>query len=983
MKYENKLIYTRPLDLLFARLEEVLSAVVADFGKPVDAQSGEKSHVPQQSHSERIDKLYHALSTEEREAMRGSAAVDPSKDQLVCRFFMASVRRIQELTTVIPETQGEQDKKKTEGLILISLYDLKIFNAMLTFLVVDGIHSCLPTGVGVPIGLRTKQFGLAVSDKSVPTTPDFTSDSLNQLNDFLTSLVEILACKGDVRDLLLLGPYTADFLSAAAAVAFNSTIPKAIRTAGIASFNFIERQIDSYSLYMHLTSLIRPKTPAWFIGGISHSLAIVPLQRSDGVKSLLEFVSGIREKDDIQLSDLDRATRILKSVPRNVPLDTYSMKIGLQLLKIIATPSSTLTVPTLQLVTALFSQRPDMINLGLRKIINGRLNPELTSLGSTEDVIVSQHDLDEALVCLYLFVTKSHATDLISALTDSIFLSLWSLVCYLTASKKASELATSLLVSILQQNEAKTSIYIRLMSENLLMKNYSKYWKYAPSANGGAEIRQLVRPETGDLLATLSTASLSGGVSNVFDEIETRVKKFAEILDLVEETEISSYFVSLLGEWLTDQQGEDPFRALTTTRLLEAILEKSRKKLLKSPEDIISVVHSALKDFVSATKLKLGIKEPKTGLQAPESTLLDRLTLADSDDEDDEKEEDSDDEQGEGGDEGEQVVQLCFSLISAILMELDADADDTGKNDTILRLQRLTPFIAFVQKHGSTSQIKSQARICHAKLDILVSDPAQSETMEVKRSSQHTFMKALQLMEDPSPPVQAHGMHLLKTLIESKDKNVEPKVALSLYLTKLGDKDSFIYLTAIKGLEALAGRYRFKVVTPLIKAYKDQKSEVDVRLRVGEVLLKFIETYGRVLQVDQASTFVQTLISVVARHEEKDEENDLLRMSAMSILGSFYEEAPGFAGCHLEDALDCALQILRLETQSEKSIMRRSAISLIASILKGPFGTSGIMPADLNAIKLLVGVASRDEDPLVRLQATTALEIMEDVYGGI
>lgn len=965
-KYENKLVYTKPLDVLFARLEVVLSCLVPEFKKE-DSKIVQKSALNAQTHDDRIGKLYQALNTEELEQPQNAAGTP--QESAVIRFFLKSLSRIQELTTV---TQPEGKDKKE--LLMISLYDLKIFNALVTFLVIDGIHACLPRGVGVPIGLRTKQFGLTISEKSVPTKEDMAPASLNQLCEILEYLVKLLGVKGDVRDLLLLGPYTVDFMSAAATVAFNPSIPKDTRVNGMKIFNFIQSQIDSYSLYLHLTSLLRPKTPTWLIGGVSHSLAMIPLKRSDGVKALLEFISGVREKEDIQMADLDKATKILKSVPRNVPLDKYSLEIGKQIVKIIASPGSSLAVPTIQVVTALYSQKPEIITLGLKKVLQERLSPVVSGYSPDETILITQESLDETLVCLYLIATKSHAVDLTQALTDSNIIPLWTLVCFLNKSKKSSELATSALVSILQQAESKTTLYVQQISGNLTTINCSQYWKFSSSTDGGCEIRQLRHAEQTDLISGIENNMLGGNISSLFDDIETRVKKFTEILDLLDDSEVSSFFVLLLSEWMIDQQNEDPFRALTKSRVLESIMEKSKKKLLSSPQDIITVVYTTLDQYQTSIENELKIHKRTHKLEGGGNQLEKLVTVeADSDDEGEEQVDSDDEEEGSGSNEKEQIVLLCFSLISAILMELDVDTNSTGKNETITRLQQLVPFVKFIQKYGSSSKVKSQAKLCNQKLALISCDPSVSEPLETN-SSQRKFLTAIQLMEDPSPPVQAHGMHLLRLLIDSKDKAVDFRLALRLFLSKLKDKDSFIYLSAIKGLEALASQYRFEVVNPLLDTYKDPKKDLDLRLRVGEVILKFIETYGPVLQTEQALTLLKTLISIVSQHGENGTP-DLLRMSAMSIIGAFFESAPRVARIGLDDSLDCAIQILRIETQPEQNIMRRSAISLISAILQDQTVVQ-VTPQDLDDISTRLNISLQDEDPLVRSQAMNTLEMI-------
>lgn len=966
-KYENKLVYTKPLDVLFARLQVVLSCLVPEFRKE-DAKIVQKSVLNAQTHDDRIGKLYHALNAEELE--HPDNASRPSQEISVIRFFLKSLIRIQELTTV-----SQPEGNDTKELLMISLYDLKIFNALVTFLVIDGIHSCVPRGVGVPIGLRTKQFGVTISEKSVPMKEDMAPASVNQLWEILECLVKLLGMKGDVRDLLLLGPYTVDFMSAAATVAFHPSIPKDSRFKGFKTLSFIQSQIDSYSLYLHLTSLLRPKTPTWLIGGVSHSLAMIPLKRSDGVKALLEFISGAREKEDIQMADLDKATKILKSIPKNVSLEKYSSEIGKQIAKIIASPGSSLAVPTIQIVTALYSQKPEIINSGLKKILQERLSPLVTCYSAGETILVTQESLDEALACLYLIATKSHAVDLTQALTDSIILPLWTLVCYLNKSKKSSELATSTLVSTLQQAESKTSLYIQQISGNLTTINCSQYWKYSSSTDGGCEIRQLRHSERTDLISGIESNILAGNISSLFDDIETRVKKFAEILDLLDDSEVSSFFVLLLSEWMIDQQNEDPFRALTKSRVLESIMEKSKKKLLSSSQDIITVVHATLDQYQTSIEEELKIHKRVLKLEVEGDQLKNLISVAqaDSEDEDEEQHDSDDEEEGTGSNEKEQIVMLCFSLISSILMELDVDTNSTGKNETITRLQQLVPFVKFIQKYGSSFKVKSQARLCNQKLGLISWDLSVSEPLE-SNSSQRKFLTAIQLMEDPSPPVQAHGMHLLRLLVDSKDMTVDFRLALKLFLSKLKDKDSFIYLSAIKGLEALASQYRFEVVNPLLDTYRDPKKDLDLRLRVGEVILKFIETYGPVLQAEQALTLLKTLISIVSRHSENGPP-DLLRMSAMSIIGAFFESAPGVARIGIDDSLDCAIQILRIETQPDQTIMRRSAILLISAILHDQTEVQ-VTSHDLDDISTRLNIALQDEDPLVRSQAMNTLEMI-------
>ena len=87
-KYENKLKYTKPLDLLFSRLEDIFSSVVPEFRRDQKDKIESKSNL-EQSHQKRIEKIFNSLNPDEL------SDTLKSKEHQVVSFFLRTILRIQ------------------------------------------------------------------------------------------------------------------------------------------------------------------------------------------------------------------------------------------------------------------------------------------------------------------------------------------------------------------------------------------------------------------------------------------------------------------------------------------------------------------------------------------------------------------------------------------------------------------------------------------------------------------------------------------------------------------------------------------------------------------------------------------------------------------------------------------------------------------------------------------------------------------------
>lgn len=104
-------------------------------------------------------------------------------------------------------------------------------------------------------------------------------------------------------------------------------------------------------------------------------------------------------------------------------------------------------------------------------------------------------------------------------------------------------------------------------------------------------------------------------------------------------------------------------------------------------------------------------------------------------------------------------------------------------------------------------------------------------------------------MQDPILPVRAHGLVLLRDLVLSKE--YEPALTpgiMEVYMGSIQDKDSYIYLNAVKGLAAMADALGKDIFRTLVRMYRTGNVELDnldKRLRIGEALGMVIRSAGK------------------------------------------------------------------------------------------------------------------------------------------
>lgn len=300
---------------------------------------------------------------------------------------------------------------------------------------------------------------------------------------------------------------------------------------------------------------------------------------------------------------------------------------------------------------------------------------------------------------------------------------------------------------------------------------------------------------------------------------------------------------------------------------------------------------------------------------------------------------------------------------------------------------------------------------------------------------------------DNPPPVRSEGLNLISGLILANSTALDVQAVLVLLSSLMQDDEDYINLRVIKVFTQLANKHPKATSREILDHYLDPKerSTTDTRLRFGEALLQVIERLGETFAGDVARHVTETLLSIAGRRgyrpqtearqarearrreikkkqaedawdgevpdlgdeltEEEQATSDILtqivegweskrgsedvrmRASALSILaGAMKTHVSGVGPDLVSASVDLCVNVLTLEPELEKGILRRAAVLLILSFVKAldvarqtgrriGFGLTDSSRNDI--LRVLEYIAISDNDGLVQQHARDVIESLE------
>uniref|UniRef100_A0AAQ6ACM5 Transport and golgi organization 6 homolog (Drosophila) n=1 Tax=Amphiprion ocellaris TaxID=80972 RepID=A0AAQ6ACM5_AMPOC len=234
---------------------------------------------------------------------------------------------------------------------------------------------------------------------------------------------------------------------------------------------------------------------------------------------------------------------------------------------------------------------------------------------------------------------------------------------------------------------------------------------------------------------------------------------------------------------------------------------------------------------------------------------------------------------------------------------------------------------------------------------------------------------------DPDVPTRAFALRVLNQKVHHRDPEAvqNQEKVLMLFLENLEHEDSFVYLSAIQGLAALADSYPDRILERLLKDFQagpslpssDRQRCLETRLKLGEVLMRASRAMG-----DLAPHLGRPLLGVFLQGTRDPDQT--VRASSLSNLGELCQRMDYSLGPLAQELSSCLTALIKTEKEAE---VRRAAVHVIAQLLRGLSDktTQVLSEVLLDLYRALKLVVRSDPDEVAVLHAQLALEELDDV----
>ncbi|KXH58136.1 hypothetical protein CSAL01_10617 [Colletotrichum salicis] len=828
--------------------------------------------------------------------------------------------------------------------------------------------------------------------------------------------------------------------------AFDPSSDAASRAAAQEDFQKLIDGNGSWNLLPVLNALIKPKiAPAWLRPELMKTLTLVPL-RPDGVRGTMEFIFSVHPSSTLKASEaatpqkrganitqeaMAVVTRILTSPPATVSPEDWFSKVAPQLIVLLdGTEGAELSVAAAQIIMFGVLGRkqfgapgtpgwnvfvePLLHNLDPSRKSNSAMphikaeEAEIVDL-SESAVLVTANDLFETLRRMSSMINSTPYPAQTKRILDPVVAQLWAISCQSKGNKRTedrySKPSRSLFHTFLKLSVSVSKLHE--VVENLLYQGeYTKMpqWRYQSTPDGDLQICAVPLGQ-GSQVPELDWA-----------EIQTRSEALIRLLTAsCTPEETSTFFLELLGRWfqstitgrkpeiltkLEDSQAQDDIKQLLEITILQKMLEKIPDKLISRVTQVAELVAQIL--------------DP-SGLQ----------------------------------DQSDDIIAVALSLFNLVITAPSFKKSNL-KAEVLQALETSLAKLGAAGRPEVSSTAKNLTLLLRYREAIDPTEEGAFVPTDKQIEDRRTYKLALEYITqaDNPPPIRSEGINLLSGLVASDSSVLDVQATLVLLSSLLQDSEDFINLRVVKLLTQLANKHPKATTQEILEHYLDSKetSSTDVRLRFGEALVQVIERLGETFAGDVAKRVSETLLSIAGRRghrpkteakqsrekrlqdmkkkqaedawggdvpdlsddltEEELAKNEILtqivegweskrgsedvrmRASALSIFSVCLETNIAGIGLDLVSiAMDLCINVLALEREIEKGIIRRAAILVVLGFVKAldsakqsgrklGFGLTDQSREDIT--RTLKYVAVTDNDGLVQQHARDVIESLEN-----
>jgi len=269
------------------------------------------------------------------------------------------------------------------------------------------------------------------------------------------------------------------------------------------------------------------------------------------VRDTITFLVSTSSGNDIKLEDLERTSKLIGSLPSSISAnEEYFPKIAEQLFTLLDVSSNESSVgkaAAFIIGDIVNRRRSQAVTRIFFSPIVDQIRPPAHSASNNEE-LVSELDLERALRRVALIISYPNPS-LTKRLFKPILIPLWNIYMFAKHNLKSwwKELTFDLLRSYMKVSGELEDL--TLLAHNL-NRNASRDWIYANGGLGGIEIRKRNDTEDHELGP---------------QEVDERVEGIMDILENIEQSVITTFFLTLLKTWLQgnrkeSQEDNDPLK---------------------------------------------------------------------------------------------------------------------------------------------------------------------------------------------------------------------------------------------------------------------------------------------------------------------------------------------------------------------------------------------------------------------------------------
>lgn len=880
-----------------------------------------------------------------------------SYDDLGFEDNQSFVRSLLQQFTKIHTVTREEQRNKPGDLIPVSLHDLWYLEVLVRLIICHGIDANLPRDMRVQACSNEAGFTIPSSHKADLDTLVLVVDTLYPI-----CIEDVKSDDDYIRSVMIKGPLYPEIIVGALALFVSSKSQKYANYT-----DELEKVQTTYGLFTIYPSLVHSVKDPSAHALLLEKLSSLPVRRPDGVLNLLDFVTGARENEQIDVEKIKRFTQLLVAKPKKMTSIEYFNGLFQQVREQLSFINRPVVITCLNdLITTIYFKNARIIHDFLFKQIYHTLFNDPVRDRSYSEL----NDTINALISL----SKNSSKEVIDALTtgydaNKFYVNLWIYALFLRKNQGVKPLVYDSSGNEIKQE---TSTYYNVILT--LLKSFVVVTGNYDALNTIAlNLINFEHPQwrfTIDLETRLASMSIKDKHDKVikdlallheqrpssvelFDDMNTAVELFIVFLKLIGNSEVTkNFFLNVLSRWVKSSTGQansflgddrvDSALVLIDLKILEQMNKEFTSDIVKKPADVLVVIEELL-DYLA--------KEVQEEEQIS-------LTGEDSDDEADENR--------TMNENSSHVFGLLMELLSAIL-------DEASNAELWAAKSSLEQIRDKLKSLNDPRYEKYEAKVSRMLLKYL----ANNDSFSVSYHTDERFNTVMEQLSDPLEPIKVQGLTGLSALIKEGDANVSKSKARNLFLRHLKDPDPFVYLNAVKGLALLCEVDQQETINLLLKMYLniDGKGKLDDILKIGEVFTRYIQRQNEAFLGSDAEAIVDACLLMIRQQNTLD---NRIRMSAISIVGMCLRTNSRGIQSKIPPILDCVFGILQLETETKNKnthVVRRAAIHLVLDLL----WDDGILllPERYNRSKLITLLdytKDQDDDPLVREYADDILK---------